>query len=153
MGELLDFARERLGKVIEVTLPGRAAPSKVQVRVPVGTDAVEFMADVRKVMDANTRLVDAVEAKASDAKLSGFADELQVEVNTFVGRWIPRLVDELADANERDVASLVRRTGGTESPFVQVLYDMVPASVGQDDEGLDPLPFSLPGQPGNPSTQ
>ena len=142
MSELLDFARERLGKVIEVTLPGRDAPSKVQVRVPVGTDAVEFMADVRGVMASNDSLTGAADGGGDKAKLAELADDLAKAVTRFAAKWIPRLVEDLAGANAADVATLVRRTGGNDSPFIKVLYDMVPPAATGTEEGLEALPFS-----------
>lgn len=148
MSELRDFAQERLVKRVQVQLPGRDAPTEVLVRVPVGGEAVEYLRDVRGVMAANDALAGLVDMQ-DDASEPGYqgavgeaADALQRAVSELWGKWLPRLVDELDGLTERQATTLVRRTGGPDSPLAQALYDLVPASVGPGEEGLDAIPFS-----------
>lgn len=159
MSILAEFARERLVKRVTLAYPdGRE--EDVDMRVPVGAEAVEFLADLRGVTmvaldmasirdslgfgdsaDVGKLLADA-EGRAQYDTLADAKDRLDQRLADLAAKWLPRLVDDLAERTERQVATVVRRTGGADSPLVAALQDMADAAGGGTEEGLEALPFS-----------
>lgn len=135
---------------------------------PVGTEAVEFVRDARPYMRAADAMGAAVREvgvteedreaalardPAAAAKLLEQRDEYAGSAAELVGKWLPRLVVELAEASEQEVAVLVSNTGGHKSPLVEALAKMVMLAqplATLPDGVLEDYPFTLPTRPGNP---
>lgn len=152
---LADLARTRLVKKVE--LPDG---EQVEMRVPVGTEAVDFLRDVRPVLDTATAhqalrtsfKLDTADEGALRTRLSELAPESMAALAEkqndakrarfdLAEKWLPKLVSDLADADREAVALAVRRTGGDTSPLLAALIELVGAAGGTDEDGLEAVPF------------
>ena len=158
-------AAARAGRVkrVEVTLDDQG-PLTVDLLVPVGHAALEYIADSRVVGDASTGLanlqqsfgeIDELDREATTKRnlLEDARHNLNREMLSFAFKWLPRMCDEFAGLDDEGIGNIIRVSGMGESPLIFAMFDMLKASTtGGLEDGLEDLPFSSAPRPATSST-
>ncbi len=165
MGDLAALAARHRIKPVRFEVDGE--PYEINLHVPVGAQAVQFLRASRAVVAKLERLVHCNAACGFDgddeevvrtvvaqllatpegrAKLEA-ADQAKNALNEasveFALAWLPRLSPELAKLGEEGLGNVLRLTGFNTSPLIVALQSMTRISQGTEgeDDGLEDLPF------------